>query len=110
MKTVRFLLFALMAIAPPIVPQALSAEDERTITPIPPRGLVPDEATAVRIAEAIFIAFYGEQVLQQRPFRAALHGNQWYVHGTLKANAVGGTAFAAISKRDARVVQFFHSK
>jgi hypothetical protein len=79
-------------------------------TPIPSQDLVPDETTAVRIAEAIFVAFYGEQVLQQRPFRAELHGNEWYVNGTLNEDAVGGTAFAAISKRDARVVQFFHSK
>jgi hypothetical protein len=37
----------------------------------PEAGFVPDQATAVRIAEAVWIPIYGEGIVEQRPYRAS---------------------------------------
>ena len=35
-------------------------------------GLVPNEATAIKLAEVILLAKYGESIIKQRPFVATL--------------------------------------
>jgi hypothetical protein len=48
------------------------------------RDYVPDEKTAVRIAEAVLIAYYGdERVNAQLPLRGSnSYGDVWIVQGT----------------------------
>ena len=54
---------------------------------VPKNGYVPDEATAVRIAEAVFIPIYGEkQVKSEGPFYARAEGDHWVVTGTLPSS------------------------
>src|SRR5262245_52516346 len=72
----------------------------------PKAGYVPDEVTAVRIAEAVWIPIYGEaELAAQRPFRAELRGHVWYVSGTMPSPpdkewiTVGGVAEASIDRR-----------
>jgi len=49
---------------------------------LPRAGVVPDEQTAVRIAEAIWITIYGEdRVAAQKPFKTELKANIWIVSG-----------------------------
>jgi hypothetical protein len=81
------------------LPALLSAQSEAKHSYIPPNGFVPDSATAVRIAEAVWIPIYGEkQMRRERPFVAHLSAGVWTVEGTLprssnpKWNAVGGVA------------------
>lgn len=51
----------------------------------PPKGYVPDETTAVRIAEAVLSPIYGEeQIKNERPFKGRLVEGVWIVSGTLK--------------------------
>jgi hypothetical protein len=79
----------------------------------PKGGFVPNEETAVKIAEAVLIPVYGEkQVLSERPFKATLKGDSWTVQGTLACapHCVGGTALVEISKSTGQILQMFHTK
>jgi hypothetical protein len=74
---------------------------------------VPDEKTAVKIAEAILVPLYGEAVLKERPFQAKLEGGFWVIEGTLHASGpmvVGGVAHVEISKKDGAIRNVFHEK
>lgn len=51
---------------------------------VPPRGFVPDSATAVRIAVAVWTPIYGEQhIMSEQPFVATLSKGVWTVQGSL---------------------------
>ncbi len=81
---------------------------------IPPKGFVPDSATAVRIAVAVWIPIYGEQqIMTEQPFVAKLKDGVWTVWGSLPPAApgtvmVGGTAVAKIARRDGRILSVIH--
>ena len=81
------------------------------ITYMPSGGYVPDQATAIAIAKAVWIPIYGkEQIESQAPFVATLKENAWHVHGTLPKGYLGGTAEAVISKRDGQILRVIHGK
>jgi hypothetical protein len=49
---------------------------------VPPKGFVPDEKTAIRIAEAVWSPIYGEAMIQgEKPFVASLKSGVWTVGG-----------------------------
>ena len=74
-------------------------------------GFVPDELTAIRIAEAVWIPIYGrKQIEEERPFVAALSDGVWTVTGTLPKGYVGGTAIAEISKESGSILRISHGK
>src|SRR5437867_417935 len=77
----------------------------------PPKGFVPDSATAVRIAVAVWIPIYGErQIMSEQPFVATLKDSVWTVSGTLpRPYNQGGVAMAKIAKRDGRILFVLHS-
>ena len=76
---------------------------------VPPRGFVPDSATAVRIAVAVWIPIYGEhQIRSEQPFVATLKDSVWTVTGTLPRGFLGGTAVARIAKKDGRILFVIH--
>ena len=78
---------------------------------VPPNGFVPDSATAVRIAVAVWMPIYGSrQIASQRPFVARLEDSVWTVTGTLPPGHVGGTALARIGKRDGRILSVTHGR
>lgn len=77
----------------------------------PPKGFVPDAATAVRVSEAVLTPVYGdEQVSRERPMTAVLHGEVWTVQGHLPHGVVGGVAQVQISKIDARIIRMSHGR
>ena len=78
----------------------------------PPQGYVPDAATAIRIAVAVWEPIYGqERIAQQKPFVATLANGIWTVEGSLqKQYTHGGTAVAEISKDDGRILKVSHGK
>ena len=88
------------------------AASESSVSYIPPKGFVPDAATASRIAEAVWIPIYGEKhIAAEKPFKATLRGNVWTVTGRdLPADSAGGVAEAEISKRDGRILRVIHGK
>ena len=84
---------------------------QNTVSYIPANGFVPDEATAGRIAEAVWTPIWGEEHIRaEKPFVATLNGDVWTVRGTLKAGFPGGVAEAEISKRDGRILRVAHGQ
>jgi len=85
-------------------------------------GYVPDEATAVKIAEAALIPVYGkEHIESERPFHAKLSSGVWTVGGTLYCagpngqrgtgtQCAGGVAVVKISEADGRILSMTHYK
>lgn len=77
----------------------------------PKAGYVPDAATAIKIAEAVWLPIYGEETLKdERPFTARLVKGVWVVEGTLPKDLVGGTAYAEISKETGCILNVMHFK
>jgi len=58
----------------------------------PKDGFVPNEKTAIRIAEAVLTPIYGEkQIKSEEPFSAKLHDGVWTVEGSIAGCARRGT-------------------
>jgi hypothetical protein len=76
----------------------------------PKNGFVPDESTAIQIAQAAATAQYGETTVSgEQPFHARLYGETWIVKGTLHPQgALGGTAVVKISKLDGKILFMTH--
>lgn len=76
----------------------------------PKNGFVPDATTAIRIAEAVAFAQWGEdRIRDERPFKARLRGDAWTVKGTLHPEgAPGGTAVIQISRQTGAILFVVH--
>ena len=74
------------------------------------QGYVPDSATAVQIAQIIFVRVFGEKVLEKKPFRAVLKRGIWVVDGSLDNGMDGGVPHIAIQKSDGKILDLYHSK
>ncbi|HTH48750.1 MAG TPA: NTF2 fold immunity protein [Candidatus Limnocylindria bacterium] len=80
---------------------------------VPAKGFVPDEQPAIRIAEAVWIPIYGEEMIkEERPAKATLADDVWTVRGSWNKgpNMSGGVAEAKISKPDGRIIMVTHGK
>jgi hypothetical protein len=78
---------------------------------LPVNGVVPDEATAVKIAEAIWPPIFGKDEIDKfRPYHAQLMNGVWTVYGTLKRGSRGGTPQLRMRKQDAKVLEIWHSQ
>ena len=73
-----------------------------------------DEASAVKIAEVIFVKVYGEDVLSQRPWKVRLEADDsiFHIEGTLDTSkeARGGVGEIKIKRSNAEVVSMMHGK
>ena len=77
----------------------------------PQAGFVPNEATAVAIAEAVLKPIYGAPSIErQRPFKATLEDGKWRVQGSLPSSHLGGVAEAWIAADDGRVLRVTHGQ
>jgi hypothetical protein len=81
----------------------------------PADGFVPDEKTAIRVAEAVLMPVYGENhIIDQRPFHGRLAEGVWTISGTLhcptEPYCVGGTAVVKISKKTGEILDMIHFK
>jgi hypothetical protein len=76
----------------------------------PETGVVPDERTAAKIAEAIWFPNYGKTIQEQKPFKIELvrEGTVWIVQGTRKQISPGGTAYIEIQKSDCKILKVTH--
>ncbi len=76
--------------------------------------MIPDEATAVQVAEAILKPVYGATVIQrEEPFKAILKDDVWTVTGTFHSEgkySVGGTAEIKLSKSQGCVLRISHGQ
>jgi hypothetical protein len=81
---------------------------------------VPDEATALQIAEPRLIKTYGKrQIDEERPLTATLDKGIWTVSGTLWCtdrngnrthDCLGGTAVLKLRQRDGKILSVIHYK
>ena len=102
---------------PMLTPQA-SRNTLPQINPYPPNssykpkdGFVPNEATAIKIAEAIIVPIWGTDCLKnEQPFTALLVNGTWIVTGTLPSETLGGTAYVEISKETGSILNIAHGK
>ena len=72
---------------------------------------VPDEKTAIQIAESVLVAVYGNDVLNERPFNVLIDKKRgvWFISGTLPDDHVGGVAEITIRIRDGKIMRIYHS-
>ena len=78
---------------------------------IPDNGCVPDNETAIRIAEAIWLPIYGDEIYNRKPFNAELISDSvWAVAGSLPTNMLGGVPYIEIQKRDGKILGVGHGK
>lgn len=75
----------------------------------PEKGFVPAAATAIKIAEAVWLPIYGDGIYSKKPFMAELRDGIWYVNGTSK-DMKGGVPYAEISQRDGCILNVYHDK
>ena len=72
----------------------------------PKAGFVPDEETATRIAEAVWIAIYGkEKVESQKPFQVEVENDVWIVRGSFRKGGSEGGVIARISKANGTIFE-----
>jgi hypothetical protein len=86
--------------------------DLRSERYIPISGVVPDEATAIKMAELIWNNMFSETILNKKPFKVKYYKKEkiWLVEGTLDDNMVGGVPYILIRKSDGRVISVWHTK
>jgi hypothetical protein len=78
---------------------------------VPKKGFVPDEETAIKIAEAIWLPIYGKNVLNEKPYWAILEGDSvWIVRGSLPKGMVGGVPYIEIRKSNCEILKVEHGK
>lgn len=74
-------------------------------------GYIPNEETAIRVAEVIWIPIYGEDDVQEhRPYHAKLKdGKVWVVSGEVYTKK-GGSPFALMQKSDGKILDVYHEE
>jgi hypothetical protein len=71
---------------------------------------VNDTITAIRIAEAIWLEIYGDEIYMNKPYNAILlEGKVWEVSGTLHTEK-GGVPYIEIQKSDGKILKVYHTK
>jgi hypothetical protein len=80
--------------------------------PMPKNGYIPDEATAIKVAEAVLSPIYGEQqIIDERPFHAILRDGVWTVEGSLpKGYDTGGVVLIHIDQKTGAILSYIHGK
>lgn len=74
-------------------------------------GYLPDEASAIKVAEAVWLPIYGSIIYKEKPFHATLkYDSIWVVEGNIEKDHDGGTLYAEIQKKDCKVLIVTHSK
>jgi hypothetical protein len=100
-------LFVLFALVPPMTGSTASSDKGW----MPVEGVVPDVITAQKIAEVIFVRFYGaEEISREKPFSTTFRDGVWVVEGNLPQGTLGGVAEVHISKTDGRILYLFHGR
>lgn len=81
------------------------------------RNYVPDEETAKKIAEAIWIPIFGEaHIIPQRPYKVKLVDDVWIVEGLIPEpyrydpDVRGGGAYIEIQKSDCKILKVKHGR
>ena len=78
----------------------------------PKNGMVPDSATAIAIAVAVWNPIYGkDHIAGESPYEAKLTSGVWTVNGSLpKGMTDGGVAEIDIDQYSGRILRLSHGK
>ena len=77
----------------------------------PPKGFVPDEKTAVRVAEVVLAPLFGDELIRsEEPFTAQLKHGVWVVRGTVREGSNGGAAEIKISRNTCEILSVVHEQ
>jgi predicted amino acid dehydrogenase len=74
------------------------------------RDIVPNEETAMKIAEVILYSIYGQKIYSSRPYCIELKNGVWIIEGTLPKDYQGGVPYIEIQKKDGKVLKIMHGK
>ena len=77
---------------------------------VPKEGYVPNAQTAIKIAEAVWLPIYGNDINSKKPFQAELKKGVWFVRGTLPRVMPGGVPEAEIDKQTGAIIRISHGK
>jgi hypothetical protein len=102
-KIVYYLIFAIVVLSSQILFSAASIE--------PQKEYVPNEKTAIRVAEAILEPIYGEKFVKKgRPYKALLmDGEVWLVESN-SSKRTGAIVVIEIQKSDCKVLKMYIEK
>lgn len=68
--------------------------------------LVPNEETAAKIAEIVWVSIYGEKIYNQKPYCVNLIKDSiWVVNGSVPAGGYGENAYIEIRKKDGKILK-----
>ena len=76
----------------------------------PSQGYVPNETTAIKIAEAVWLPIYGKSIYSKIPFIAKLNGTVWVVEGSLPLHMRGGVPVIEIVRKTGEILRVSHGK
>ena len=76
----------------------------------PKLGFVPDDSTAVKIAIAVWLPIYGNDIYKKKPYKVKLQNGVWIIEGTLPADYQGGVPYIEIQRKDGRILRVMHGK
>lgn len=79
-------------------------------------GYIKDEKTAIAIATAVWLSFYGENIYKSKPFKATLINDSiWYVRGaiiidTCNRKNITGPAHIEINKNSGKILRMIYDR
>lgn len=71
---------------------------------------IPDAKTALKIAEAVWLPIYGEEIYSTQPFNASLRDSVWVVEGSLPKEMDGGVPYIEIRGVDGTILAVYNGK
>ena len=106
-KGILLILFSILFI---IVFQSYSCNTKKNMGNAPKTEFIPNDSTAIKIAEIIWYPIYGNEIYDYKPFKAELvEGKVWKVSGTVLSEK-GGGPYAEIQKSDGKIISVYFQK
>ena len=78
--------------------------------PLPDEGVIPTAEVAAKVALAISIVKYGNEVLEEMPLQICQIGGVWKIQGTLRDGVKGGVVHIELNKSDGKIRSMWHDK
>ena len=78
--------------------------------PLPDEGVIPTAEVAAKVALALSIAKYGDEVLEEMPLQICQVDGVWKIQGTLRDGVKGGVIHIELNKRDGKIRSMWHDK
>ena len=78
--------------------------------PLPDEGVIPTAEVAAKVALAISIVKYGNEVLEEMPLQICQIGGVWKIQGTLRDGVKGGVIHIELNKSDGKIRSMWHDK